>query len=87
MNPEVCPNCDAVVPPNSKACPECGADENTGWLETAYASRLGLPDEEFDHDEFVKEEFGVERKPRGISWLWWLTALLLLALSVFLWLR
>ena len=34
-----------------------------------------LPDEEFDYDEFVKEEFGTGRaKPRGIHWLWWLTA-------------
>ena len=87
MTPESCPNCGADVPRNAKACPECGADENTGWSENAYASKLGLPDEGFDHDEFVKEEFGGERKPRGISWLWWLTAVILLALSVFLWLR
>ena len=58
MPPEVCPNCGAEVPRNAKACPECGSDENTGWSETAYASNLGLPDEEFDYDEFVKEEFG-----------------------------
>ena len=81
MSPEICPNCGAEVPPNAKACPECGADEKTGWSETAYASGLGLPDEKFDHGEFVKEEFGTRRaKPRGIHWLWWLTALLLIAL-------
>ena len=61
MTPEVCPNCGAEVPCNAKACPECGSDEKTGWSETAYASGLGLPDEEFDHDEFVKEEFGSGR--------------------------
>ena len=87
MIPESCPNCGADVPRNAKACPECGADENTGWSENAYASKLGLPDEEFDHDEFVKEEFGVEQKPRGMSWLWWITALLLIVLSIFLWLH
>jgi hypothetical protein len=75
------------VPRNAKACPECGSDEKTGWSDEAYASSLGLPDEEFDHDEFVKEELGGEQKPRGISWLWWITALLLILLSLFLWLH
>jgi hypothetical protein len=76
MTPEVCPNCGAEVPRNAKACPECGSDEKTGWSETAYASGLGLPDEEFDYGEFVKEEFGSgQAKPRGITWLWWVIAL------------
>jgi hypothetical protein len=81
MPPENCPNCGMDVPPKSKACPECGADENTGWSEAAYASSLNLPGGEFDHEEFVKEEFGAgQSKPRGIHWFWWLTALLLVLL-------
>jgi hypothetical protein len=88
MAPEVCPNCGAEVPCNAKACPECGSDEKTGWSETAYASNLGLPDEEFDYKEFVKEEFGTRRaKPHGISWFWWVVALLLVVLLLFLFLR
>ena len=82
--PDICPNCGAEVPPNAKACPECGSDEQTGWSEKAYADNLGLPDEGFDYDEFVKEEFGSEKnKPRGIGWLWWMMALLLLAGMLF----
>src|SRR5216117_1294094 len=82
MTPEICPSCGAEVPPRAKACPECGADEETGWSEHAHSQRLGLPDDEFDYDRFVKEEFGSERSihPRGISWWWWFVALLLLAL-------
>jgi hypothetical protein len=30
MPPEFCPNCGAEVPRKAKACPECGADEETG---------------------------------------------------------
>jgi hypothetical protein len=79
--PESCPNCGAEIPCNAKACPECGSDENSGWSDSARASSLGLPDEEFDYNEFVKEEFGTgAAKPRGISWLWWLTALILIVL-------
>ncbi len=88
MTPEVCPNCGAEVPHNAKACPECGSDEKTGWSETAYASGLGLPDENFDYDEFVKEEFGPGRnKPHGIGWFWWVIALVLVLVIAFIFLR
>ncbi len=80
MPPESCPNCGADVPRNAKACPECGADEKTGWSDSAYASNLGIPDDNFDYNRFVKEEFAAETKPHGISWLWWATALALILL-------
>ena len=81
MPPEVCPHCGEIVPSGAKACPECGADEKTGWSEAAGAARLGLPDENFDYEEFVKEEFNPSlAQPRGIHWLWWLTALILIVL-------
>jgi len=84
MPPETCSNCGADLPRNAKVCPECGSDEKTGWSETAYASGLGLPEEEFDYDEFVKEEFGSSQaRPRGIGWLWWLIAALVTALVSF----
>jgi hypothetical protein len=89
MPPEICPNCGALVPPKARACPECGADDETGWSDRAAAQRLGLPDDEFDYDEFVKEEFSDESRvnrlrPRGISWFWWIVALVVLAASVVL---
>jgi len=88
MPPDVCPNCGAELPPKAKACPECGSDEQTGWSEKAYADNLGLPDEEFDYNKFVKEEFGARRAgPHGISRLWWIIALLLAGLLLFLFLR
>lgn len=87
MPPEICPNCGALVPAKAKACPGCGADEKTGWSDSAHADNLGIPDENFDYDDFVKEEFGVSPKPRGIHWFWWLTAVLLAGLLLFLFLR
>jgi hypothetical protein len=88
MPPETCPNCGADVPPKAKACPECGADEKTGWAVSAYANRLGIPEEGFDYDEFVKEEFGGNPvKPRGIHWIWWITALVLVLLFLFFFFR
>ena len=88
MTPESCPNCGADVPRNAKACPECGADENSGWSETASADRLGLPDENFNYDDYVKREFGPKSvKPHGLAWVWWVTGVLLLLLIMYLYLR
>lgn len=84
--PETCPNCGADVPRNAKACPECGADEQTGWSEEARASNLGLPEEHFDYDEFVREEFGPRSPlPRGIGWWWWAVAVFLIVAVVVAW--
>jgi uncharacterized membrane protein YvbJ len=80
--PETCPNCGADVPSGAKACPECGADEHTGWSEEAYASKLNLPDESFDYDEYVKRELKPATKPipRGVHWFWWLVAIVVVSL-------
>ena len=86
--PEVCPNCGADVPRNARACPECGSCEETGWGEASGTEGLGLPDEEFNYDDFVEREFGEkEPKPRGIAWFWWLVALVLLGLFLLAFLR
>ena len=80
MNPEICPICGTEVPPNAKACPGCGSDEETGWSDRARAQELGLPDDEFNYEEFVREEFGTPQKarPHGIKWFWWLAAIAVL---------
>jgi hypothetical protein len=79
MAPAVCPNCGAEVPPRARACPECGSCEETGWSASASTSGLGLPDEEFDYESFVEEEFGAKTvKPRGVAWFWWVVGLVVL---------
>ena len=39
---------------------------------------VDLPDEDFNYEEFVKQEFGSSRRP-AIKRLWWITAILLIA--------
>jgi ribosomal protein L40E len=83
MAPETCPNCGADVPVGARACPECGSDETTGWSEDAEYGGLDLPDEEFDYDKFVKQEFGkASPVPRGTHWFWWLAAAVLVILFI-----
>lgn len=79
--PEVCPACGEDVPRNALACPECGADERSGWREDAdEVDGLGLDDDDFDYDDFVEREFGGGGpRPHGIQPVWWITAIILLA--------
>jgi hypothetical protein len=70
------------VPRGALACPECGADHNSGWREDAASyDGVDLPDE-FDYEEFARREFGSSPKPAGISPIWWITAIVLVLLTV-----
>ncbi len=74
MTPDVCPNCGEMVPDNAKACPECGACEETGWSEDAKADQLGIPREEFDYEGYLREEFADEKPKRKLQPVWSTTA-------------
>ena len=81
--PEICPACGEDVPRGALACPECGADHNSGWREDASIyDGLDLPEEGFDHDEFVRREFGTSLKPAGIKTIWWVTAIVIIIASI-----
>jgi uncharacterized membrane protein YvbJ len=83
MKPDICPQCGAVVPENATSCNECGSCEETGWSDSAQAERLGIPDDSFDYDNYIKEEFGDESTRRRKSLLWPVIAVLLLILIFF----
>lgn len=81
--PDICPVCGCEVPPAARACPECGADEETGWNEDhAIYDGLDLPDNEFSYDNYLKREFGSADEARGKArnvWMWvWIIAAVLL---------
>jgi len=81
--PRICPVCGEDVPRGALACPECGADHNSGWREDAERyDGVDLPDE-FDYDEFTRKEFGSSPKPGGINPIWWITAIVLALLTLF----
>lgn len=81
--PAVCPVCGEDVPGGSLACPGCGADHNSGWrLDDDVHDGLDLPDADFDYDEYVEREFRSKVKPPEIKTIWWVTAIILLVLSI-----
>ena len=83
MTPDSCPVCGAEVPERARACPECGADEHTGWSEQARYDDLGVPDDApFDYADFVQREFGGKKPARKGRALWiGVTILILLAFA------
>ena len=81
--PDVCPVCGEDVPRGSLACPECGADHNSGWREDAGAyDAVDLPDEDFNYDEFIRAEFESVQKPAGIKTFWWIAAIVLIIVFI-----
>ena len=84
--PGPCPVCHEHVPPGRRACPHCGSSAEDGWGGDSSADGLGLPDDEFDYDEFVAREFGgAQRSSRHAGsarkpLLWGLVALALAAI-------
>ncbi|MEI7729944.1 MAG: zinc ribbon domain-containing protein [Verrucomicrobiota bacterium] len=87
LPPELCPQCGATVPPKARACPECGADELSGWSDEAVYDRLAIPRPDFDYNDYLRKEFGTPEanRSRGISWFWRVVAIGLVGLFLLWW--
>jgi hypothetical protein len=79
--PAECANCGAAIPRNAKACPECGADERTGWRETSLYDDLDLPESAWSDDSETTHQPDTPRV-NGIPWYWWCVGAVLLVLLV-----
>ena len=96
----LCPTCDHEVVVG-KSCAVCFKNAKSNrkkkmkkrptakkpWERDEIYDGLDLPDDDFDYDKFVEEEFGNSdqslHKKLGIAWYWWLTALALCVIWVF----
>jgi len=74
--PPTCAQCGADLPPRAHACPECGADERTGWREPSIYDGLDLP--EPDTDEPLKPR----RRSGQLAWYWLLAGVVVLLIFV-----
>lgn len=84
--PGECAQCGAAIPPRARACPECGADERTGWRESSVYDGLDLPDAAYQGDG-ENDPCSRSAAPRvnGIAWYWWLVGVaVLLATAIVL---
>jgi hypothetical protein len=85
--PEECANCGAPIPRGAKACPQCGADERTGWRETDEPDygALDLPESAFEEDDATSARKR-NRHVNGVAWYWWAAAVAIVVLLALHWL-
>jgi predicted nucleic acid-binding Zn ribbon protein len=79
--PDECANCGADIPRNARACPECGADERTGWRETSIYDGLDLPDAASANEDADNARKG-PRHAAGLPWYWAAAMILMLAILI-----
>jgi predicted nucleic acid-binding Zn ribbon protein len=72
-----CANCGAAIPRHARACPECGADERSGWRDASVYDGLDLPDSAYDDPPQARPRF-------GLPWYWIVTAIVMIVVAVFL---
>ena len=79
--PSECAQCGAEIPRNALACPECGADERTGWRESSIYDGMELPDDAWDDEHVAAKPSRVpDRRVNGLAWYWWAVGVALLLL-------
>ena len=83
-----CPHCGAKVRRDAASCRECGSDAETGWSDDKPWDADGgyAEDDDFDYDEYVRNEFPDDGEPRRLTpWQWTVTAIIaLLVIAVLL---
>ena len=95
MTPEVlsyvCPFCGSDVQVG-KSCPGCAKTAKKPrrrlWQQDKSKGGLDLPDDDFDYEKFVANEFGkAPHRELGVKWYWWLlgVALLVAMLTGLIW--
>ncbi|MSU64610.1 MAG: zinc ribbon domain-containing protein [Opitutus sp.] len=70
--PDECANCGTSLRRDDRACPECGADERSGWRAESIYDGLDLPEEAFVEDGKDAHPAAKPRKKiNGAPWYWW----------------
>ncbi len=76
------------MPAGTKACPECGSDEKTGWSENTIYDGTDIEDpEEFDYRDWERRELGGGKRRSRREWLWWVVAVAVVIAFLLLFIR
>ncbi len=95
MNTWICPGCGTELKVGVNGCPKCSKptrrkkrpkkkEAPKSWEQDSTYDGVSLPDDDFDYDEFVAREFGkAPHRKVPIQWYWWVTAIVLLFIVIF----
>jgi hypothetical protein len=82
-----CAVCSNSAKSNRKKQPRKKKPVKKSWEQDEIYDGLDLPDDDFDYDKFVEDEFGnsdqAPHRKIGIAWYWWVTALILSVIWIF----
>ena len=71
----MCPGCAPKRQRRRKRLKKVASSRRKDWNQDAISEGLGIPDEEFDYEDFIQREFASKPHRRiGIKWYWWATA-------------
>ncbi len=80
----ICPFCETEVAVG-KPCTGCTKRSKKpqtakkSWEQDGSADGLGLPDDDFNYEDFIAREFGkAPHRKTGLKWYWWALAVALL---------
>ena len=76
--PDSCANCGAALARDARSCPECGADERTGWRETSLYDGLDLPEAAWEDDAPARRRGPPRARRHPLPWYWLAAGLLVL---------
>jgi hypothetical protein len=80
----LCPGCGREVRVGSQGCPQCNQLDPWEQDDTEIYDGLDLPDDKFDYQQFLKNEFGDKKiNTNGLSLFWWIVAIILLIALIF----
>ena len=76
-DPFACPHCGAAIDQDAVFCRHCGSSDEDGWAENLDEMYV---DDDFQYDEFIRENFSDRRTDTNTRPLWRIVALVLLGL-------
>lgn len=77
-----CPHCGAELPARAKFCRHCGSSDEDGWKTESDEIDA---DDDFDYDEYVREEFSENAVVSSKLKRWQIVVILLILASMSLW--
>jgi hypothetical protein len=80
--PAECAQCGASIPRHARSCPECGADERTGWRESSVYDGVDLPEDTSEDRDTAEKKPPSHRDVNGLRWYWWAIGVALAFLAI-----
>ncbi len=78
-----CPHCGGDIDADASVCRHCGSSESDGWRE--HGMEADAYEDDFDYDEFVRDQLSDSTFSTNVSPLWrWIALIMLVFIGGFI---